>query len=118
MKASTVLKKARTLIARTGHLKGEMARNKYRHKVDPTSPSAVKFCAFGALHNVLSVSRSGCDGGVYVISRYLRDAIPENGVDGYYGYTVDQYNDRKSTTPLDVDIWFARAIALAKKAGN
>lgn len=122
MKASTVLSKARKLIATTGHTKGELARNKYRHKVDPTNPNAVKFCAFGAIQNVLGVPDKGrvTDGTreVEKISWYLGKAIPaDNGISRNW-WSVDDYNDHKNVTPSDVDKWFNRAIKIAKKVGN
>lgn len=123
MKASTVLRKARKLIATTGHTKGELARNKYRHRVDPTNPNAVKFCAFGAIQNVLDIpdKHSPCNSDDHTkiqnISGYLAQAIPVG-----YGYSrwwsVDDYNDLKELTPSDVDKWFGRAIKIAKKVGN
>lgn len=122
MKASTVLSKARTLIATSGHTKGELARNKYRHKVDPTSHSAVKFCAFGAIQNVLGVPDKGraTDGTREVerVSWYLGQAIPsDNGISRNW-WCVDDYNDLKTVTLKDVDKWFSRAIKIAKKVGN
>lgn len=120
MKASTVLRKARKLIATSGHTKGELARNKYRHAVDPTSPSAVKFCAYGAIQNVLGVPKKNNNAEfkqVQDISSYLAKAIPTtNGSQPWW--TVDHYNDLKNLTPKDVDRWFGRAIVLAKKVGN
>lgn len=120
MKDSTILKKARKLIADKGHCKGELARNKYRHKVDPTSLSAVRFCAFGAIYNVLGIPD---DPGVTCwnnegmrrvndVSRWLKDEIPY--IEGLSFVTVDDYNDLDETTPKDVDNWFARAIKRAK----
>lgn len=118
MKASKVLKKARKLIRQTGHTKGVFARNKYRHEVDPINPSAVKFCAYGAIYNVLGVSinSNSTDDGREVdrVTKYLSFAMPEND----WTRLVDRYNDLESTTPEDVDAWFSAAIQLAEEVGD
>lgn len=118
MKASTILKKARKLIKETGHTKGELARNKYRHKVDPTSPSAVRFCAYGALHQVMGINDFNAWNPnrhlIEDVSKYLMDTIPN----GTWWSSIDVYNDKETTTPEDVDKWYTRAIKLAKSTGN
>lgn len=119
MKASTVLKKARTLIKESGWTKGENARNKYRHKVAPTSPSAVKFCAYGAIHNVLGVKdtyNNSRTHEVLDVGRYLSLTVPANR-DTWFS-SVDEYNDRDATTFEDVDRWFKNAIKLAQSEGR
>lgn len=122
MKASVALSKARKLIKTSGHCKGELARNKYRHKVDPTSPSAVRFCAFGALQNVLGVPDKGrATTGTREVERiswYLGEAIPASAGFSCNWWSVDDYNDRNEITPKDVDKWFSRAIKIAQKAGQ
>lgn len=118
MSASAVLKKARKLIAETGHTKGEMARNKYRHAVDATNPNAVRFCVYGAIHNVMGVKDTDYNAGIPVVAQYLRQAVPADWSDGWGYRTIDGYNDRATTTPKDVDEWFAKAIKLAKADGN
>lgn len=118
MKASTVLSKARKLIATSGHTKGELARNKYRHAVDPTSKNAVKFCAYGAIQNVMGVKDSPSMNPdlqkVTEISRFLGSSIPAGYGSGWW--SVDEYNDRAGVTPKDIDNWFRRAITLAKRS--
>lgn len=118
MKASTVLSKARKLIANTGHTKGELARNKYRHAVDPTSPNAVKFCAYGAIQNVMGIKDSPTMNPdlqkVTDVSKFLGATIPVACGSGWW--SVDDYNDRDEVTQKDIDNWFRRAITLAKRS--
>lgn len=118
MKASTVLSKARKLIATTGHTKGELARNKYRHAVDPTSPSAIKFCAYGAIQHVMGVKDSPTMNPelkkVTEVSRFLGSTIPVGFGSGWW--SVDEYNDRDEVTTKDIDNWFRRAITVAKRS--
>lgn len=116
MKVSTVLRKSRTLLVEQGWTKGELARNKYRHKVDPTSPSAVKFCAQGAIHNVLGVSDDWrpSEGSKQVSA--AMDCLMLAAPAGFgWPYTVDDYNDADETTLEDIKDWFVRAIVLAKQ---
>ena len=117
MKASAVLKKARKVLKEKGWCKGALARNKYRHQVDPTSGSAVKFCAFGALHHVMNIpnNKTGWEDydKITEISAYLRLAIPHNS-NVWSCWTIDSYNDHPNITAEDIDRWFADAIKLAK----
>lgn len=112
MKSSEVLKKARALLLEKGWCKGELARNKYRHKVDPTSPNATRFCSFGAIHNILGIKDTHLlmDSRVRHVSTYLSDSLPEN----YYSLLV--FNDNSTTSIKDIDALFTRAIKLAKKS--
>lgn len=112
MKASTILIKARKLLNSTGHTKGVLARNKYRHKVDPTSPSAVKFCAYGALRKVLDLKNGERNIQDELVTKYLYRTVPN------YTWGVARYNDADSTTPEDVENWFNRAIGLALSEGD
>lgn len=122
MKASTCLKKARKLIATTGHCKGGLARNKYRHKVDPTSKSAVKFCVLGALSNVLGVPDTiyskNVEGiqNIQNISEHLTKTIPEHFSSRIGWWSNEDYNDNPNTTPEDIDNWLKRAIKSAKRS--
>jgi hypothetical protein len=122
MKASTVLKKARKVLKTKGWTKGELARNKWRHKVDPTNPNAVRFCAYGAIYHVLGVKDTDFGTKEYDhsehikvnrVSRYLSATTPLNDMGWQTG--VDTFNDRDATKFEDVDAWFKRAIRLAEK---
>lgn len=112
MNDSTVLRKARKLIATTGHTKGTFARNKYRHRVDPTSPSAVKFCVLGAIHNVLGVKADAIHGSDYPRIGIISDHLHATAT---YRYGIVPLNDHMDTTPNDVDAWFVKAIRHARR---
>lgn len=124
MKASSILKKARKLIAEKGHCKGEFAKNKYRHKVEPTNKNAVAYCALGALECVLEIPRKYDSKTttrrteVQVVSEYLGRVIPEGSKCGRSWWSVNTYNDYSHITPQDIDDWFGRAIVLAEKENN
>lgn|ERR1700745_1030365 len=125
MKTSTILKKAKSVLIEKGWTKGELARNKYRHKVDPTSPSAVKFCAYGAIHNVLGAPDADYpnDGvsKVEEVARYLKMVLPEQprsvefDPSWFCRPTLDDYNDSDETTLKDMIVLFNQAIKLAKQ---
>lgn len=114
MKTSTVLKKARSVLVQKGWCQESLAKNRYRHDVDPTNPNAVKFCAYGAIHHVLGLKDNQFFTNEVAVKaeRYLKDALP---TDVLWYSSVTLYNDRSSTTIQDVDSWFKRAIKLAKK---
>lgn len=132
MKTSTVLTEARNLIRNTKHCKKALAKNKYRHAVSPTSPSAVAFCSLGAIRNILNapfvdtfklpvddfIKYKTANNKVSKASQYLRLAMPVIKDGTCYVPLVHEYNDLKSTTPEDVDNWFTAAIELAKSEGN
>lgn len=121
MKSSEILTKARRLLKKTGHTKGTMARNKYRHQVDPTSPSAVKFCAYGLVYNVLGLKRHSllddeASKAVGKVLDYLHNTVPV-GIQQTWS-SVIRYNDDRATTPNDVDQWLFKAIQLAQIEGD
>lgn len=122
MKPSTVLRKARKVLQTRGWTKGELARNKYRHKVDPTSPSAVKFCAYGAIYNVLGIkdinkySKTAETEQILEVAQFLSQSISIPA--GYWWLSLDDYNDDDQTTAKNIDLLFERAIKLATSKGK
>lgn len=113
MKASAILRNARSVLANNGWCQGALARNKYRHEVDPTSKSAAKFCAFGAVHAAAGVKADASwDNEFDQACGFLRDALPDEYA---YWRSVDSFNDKKTTKKDDVLDLFDRAIKLAKK---
>lgn len=115
MKTSTVLKRSLDVLNENGWTQGGYARNKWRHQVLPTSPSAVKFCAYGAVCRV-----TGYDGKNLFLeppmfssaTRFLTDAVRD--VTGNHWMSLDDFNDDPQTKREDVVRVFKRAIRLAK----
>lgn len=111
MKVSTILSKSLKLMETSGWTQGVFARNQYRHEVRATSPSAVKFCAYGAICNVVGVNPNDIgvnEGEVPVLKQscdYLRKVIN-------FEY-IDDFNDEAKKFE-DVRRAFKKAIKLAK----
>lgn len=117
-KTSTVLKNARDLMITSGWTKGALARNKYRHAVDPSSPSAVKFCAYGALNHVLGLRGDDPDSKEHIAALNRLETVlkeqKDSGSPGFYNW-LDSYNDAKTTTLKDIESLFNLAIREAKR---
>lgn len=125
MKTSTVLKKALNVLEGDGTrprwTRDAMARNKYRHSVRPTNPNAVKFCAYGAVCNVLGENAEDRISDEFRSAEsYLRSELPTSATEwgNWFGRSIDAFNDRDETSFEDVRGLFKRAIKAAKHDGN
>lgn len=131
MKTSTVLKKALNVleggrvvdgrVIAPAWTKDTMARNKYRHSVLPTNPNAVKFCAYGAICNVLNENEPKEWGNNFSpvfkdAESYLKSELPVSNFT-YWGTSIDLFNDNAQSFDEVRDL-FKRAIKAAKHDGN
>ena len=104
MKPSELLRIARAKIAEPGTwIQNTLARNILDMKVDPPTPSAVKFCLVGAVYQTEGTDVRGETNCLV----YLEQALP----DGWYD--LEFYND--SHTHQQVLDVYDRAIALAEQ---
>lgn len=109
MKMSERLRKARGFLTKKSWIKGDSALNAQGQTVLPTAPSAVKFCALGALSRAIGrrgpLSSAALFDGVELLNKAA-------------GCGIADFNDRKSTKLIDVKKAFTRAAALAAKKGD
>lgn len=94
--------------------KGASARNKYRHRVSPTSPSAVKWCLEGAVNRSSAGAPSVASRRAFWVRRYLIEATPVRP----WLCGIAWFNDDPETTHADVLALIDRAIDLALAAAR
>lgn len=87
-----------------GFIKGDYARNKYRHEVDSTNPNAVCFCAAGALEAACFRAIPGRAYTSEMRRERLFEAVSKavkSNTPNEFG-TIEGFNDAVATTKEDV----------------
>jgi hypothetical protein len=119
--AIKILKKARSLLSK-GWTQKHAARNKYGHRVDYLSPTATKFCAFGALDRAFlnSLKPSGATSTDYNAKDISDIALQEEAYVRTACRSYIDFNDRQPSGPIGkknvVDL-FSSAIKRLEKRG-
>lgn len=113
MKTSEILTQARSLIETKGHVKGVYARDVDGRQVLGHNPTAVCFCAIGAIKAITVPNLKTIPEEEHFAFSLLRQNVPEDFPPKHD--VIPAYNDAPYTTKADVLAWFDRAIEKAKK---
>lgn len=111
-KSSTILRKARKLLARNrAWIRKMPAADRNSQPVEPTDRHACHFCAVGSVMRVMGVNND------IELRMAVPDKYPGVGVT-FLAHRVAAYNDNCVASQEEALAWFDKAIAMAKAAGD